>query len=122
MVENRSGYDTGDLRRFLRRGLVALGVRERTHVVVVASPIRSRGCAQIGSVRREGRIVVVSMASPSRFSLRRLARLLEHEIAHKKGADHRDMNERTMYSLGDVPRWARGTRIRYRGRAPDQVD
>lgn len=90
-------------------------------MVVVASPIRSRGCAQIGAVRREGRVVVIAMAPPSRFSLRRLARLLEHEVAHKMGSEHRDMDERTMYSLGNVPDWAKGARIRYQGRAPNQM-
>lgn len=86
----------------------------------MASPVRSRGCSQIGTIRREGKTMVIAMASPSRYNLRRLSRLFEHEVAHKKGAEHRDMNESTMYSLGDVPRWARGTKIRYKGRAPDQ--
>jgi hypothetical protein len=64
---------------------------------------------------------VIAIASPANFSLRRLARLFEHEVAHKKGADHRDMDERTMYSLGAVPSWAKGAVIRYRSRAPRQL-
>lgn len=64
--------------------------------------------------------MVISIASPSRFDLRRLSRLFEHEVSHKLGSEHRDMSESRMYSLGDVPRWARGTKIRYRSKAPDQ--
>lgn len=62
-----------------------------------------------------------AIGSPSRFSLRRWSRLFMHEAAHIKGFEHSDMGENLLYSLGPVPSWAQGTRIRYRGRAPDQM-
>lgn len=77
-------------------------------VDVVPSPIRSRGCAEVG-----GRRMVIAIASPSNFSLRRLARLFEHEAAHLKGLDHERMNERLLYSLGPTPGWAKGSEFRY---------
>ena len=114
---NRSGYDTADLRRFLERGAAATGIsHKRLRVVVTASPIRSRGCAAVGGTRMS-----IAIAPPSRFSLRRLARLFEHEAAHIRGAQHGHMPRNLLYSLGPVPAWARGLRIRYRGRAPDQI-
>lgn len=121
-LENRSGYDTEDLRRFFEKGFKAL-VR-RSHplskktldLVVVSSPIRSRGCAEVGGHR-----MVIAIAPRSKFSLRRLARLLHHETGHLLGLEHEDMNERLLYSLGPTPGWAVGSRIRYRGRAPDQI-
>ena len=78
---------------------------------MVPSPIRSRGCAEVG-----GRRMVIALASPSRFSLRRLARLFEHEAAHLKGVEHSKMSERLLYSLGPTPRWAEGCTFRYRRR------
>lgn len=120
-VDNRSGYVTSDLHHFFSKGLKALGVRQPTRVIVVPSPIRSRGCAQVGQGKREGSVIVIAIASPSRFDLRRLARLFEHEVTHKLGSDHGDMDENTLYSLGHVPSWARGTRLRYRGKAKSQL-
>jgi hypothetical protein len=125
-LENRSGWDTKDLARFFARGLRALGVRKERLIIVVASPIRSRGCAEIGEKTygqrlREGEAVVIAMAPPSRFSLRRLARLFEHEVTHTKGFEHEEMPERVLWSLGGIPSWAKGTPLRYRGRAPGQL-
>lgn len=120
-VENRSGYDTRDLHRFFLKGLRVMRVKEPTRIVVVSSPIRSRGCAQVGVDGREGRVVVISIASPANFSMRRLSRLFEHEVAHKLGSEHHHMPENLLYSLGPTSEWASGMRIRYRGRAPSQL-
>jgi hypothetical protein len=65
--------------------------------------------------------MVISIASPSRFSLRRLARLFEHEVRHRQGLEHEAMDEETLWSLGPVPRWAEGRKIRHVGRAPPQI-
>lgn len=85
--------------------------------VITAAPQRSRGCAEVG-----GRRISIAIASPSHFSLRRLARLLEHEVSHAMGLDHEDMPERLLYSTGPTPRWALGTRLRYHGRARSSFD
>lgn len=106
-VINRSGYRTDDLRTFFTRGARALRMRGRLQISVVPSPIRSRGCAEVGGTR-----MVIAIASPSKFSLRRLARLFEHEAAHIKGVEHERMRKDLLYSLGSVPRWAVGMRIR----------
>lgn len=117
---------TSDLRTFFEKGLRALGVRQPKRIIVVAAPARSRGCAEVGARdfvgrRVEGRAVVIAIAPPSRFRLRRLARLFEHEIGHTSGLEHEAMDERMLWSLGGVPAWAKGSVIRYRGRAPDQL-
>ena len=65
--------------------------------------------------------MVIALAAPWRYSLRRLARLLEHEAAHIRGYDHEDMSRELLLSLGPIPTWAEGTVIRYRGRAPTQL-
>ncbi len=117
---NRSGYDDEDLRRFVRRGLSACGVRGAVECTCVASPIRSRGCAEVG-----GKRMVLAIAAPSRTSkkefLRRLARLFEHEAAHLRGLEHHKMDRDLLYSRGPTPDWARGTKLRYVGRAGDQM-
>lgn len=65
--------------------------------------------------------MVIALASPAHLSMRRLARLLEHEAAHIQGLDHEDMPRKLLFSLGPTPRWARGFKLRYRGRAPNQL-
>lgn len=65
--------------------------------------------------------MVISIASPSNFSLRRLARLFEHEVTHKLGQTHEQMQHDVLWSLGPVPSWARGSVIRYRRRAPSRM-
>ena len=103
-----------------------MGIRSPRHIIVKAAPQRSRGCAEIGerldgSPRGDGRAIVIAIAPPSRFRMRRLARVFEHEVKHTRGYDHEDMPDRILWSLGDVPAWARGARLRYLGRAPDQI-
>ena len=118
---NNTGYDTDDLRRFCISGLRALKTKAPKTIVFVAAPQRSRGCAEVGPGHREGRDIVIALAPPHRFSLRRLARLFEHEVTHTQGQEHKDMPEKILWSLGPVPAWAEGTKIRYLGRAPDQI-
>lgn len=116
-LENRSGYDTGDLRSFFTKGLRATGTRiQDLRITVVASPIRSRGCATVGGTR-----MVIAIASPVRFSLRRLARLFEHEAAHLRGLEHDDMDRGLLLSLGPTPDWAKRSRLRFLGPAPRQL-
>ncbi len=101
-----------------------MAVREPKHVIVVSAPARSRGCAEIGDPRarrREGVAIVIAISPPSRFRLRRLARLFEHEVGHTSGLDHEAMSREMLWSLGTTPAWAKGSKIRYRGRAPDQI-
>lgn len=68
--------------------------------------------------------MVLAIASPSYGSsagfLRRLARLFDHEAAHLRGVEHKDMDRDLLYSLGPTPAWARGARIRHRRRAQDR--
>lgn len=98
----------------------SLGVKEPKHIIVVSAPQRSRGCAEVGD-KREGVAIVISMGPPSRYSLRRLARLFEHEVGHTSGLVHEKMSHNMLWSLGPVPEWAKGSTIRYRGRAPSQI-
>lgn len=126
---NRSGYDTEDLRRFLEAGLRARARKLSgiLTVVVVSSPIRSRGCADVVPLeeRRKPRTMDLAIAPPSYYTseegfMRRLSRLFDHEIRHVLGDHHEDMSERDLYSTGRASPWSRGLRVRYRGRAPRQ--
>ena len=65
--------------------------------------------------------IVIALAAPHRFSIRRLARLFEHEVTHSKGVDHSEMSHNVLMSLGPIPDWAKNVKIRYRGRAPSQI-
>ena len=64
--------------------------------------------------------MTIAIASPSRFRLRRLALLFEHECDHIDGTEHEQMATQRLYSLGKTPEWARGSKIVYVGRAPVQ--
>ena len=133
-LTNRTGYDTRDLARFFARGLAATHTRARDgkplRIVTVPSPIRSRGCAEVGKkpcsgpscdTSQNGSKMAIAVAGPHKASLRRLAHLLVHECAHIRGYDHKDMDRDTLLSLGATPAWARGTKIRYYGSAPPQL-
>ena len=124
---NNTGYSTEDLVRFCVSGLRALGARAPKRIAFVAAPRRSRGCAEVGTspgytgVKREARDIVIAMAPPSRFTMRRLARLFQHEVTHSLGYEHDEMDKNVLWSLGPVPDWAKGLKIRYQGRAPSQI-
>ena len=144
-LDNRTGYDTKDLRRFFAKGLIAthtwpgygdgnwrdmdMSRPAELRIVVVASPIRSRGCAEVGKevceephcAHTNGSRMVIAIAAPWRFSLRRLARLFEHECAHIRGFEHSAMSRDMLLSLGPTPDWARGATFRYYGSAPAQL-
>ena len=106
----------------------SLGIQETKRIMVVASPIRSRGCADVGpstSLRREGDRVVIAIAPPRQFRLLRLANLTRHELSHTQGFDHEEMEPNLRYSQGPMPGWAkrfdRPNWPRYKGRAPNQM-
>lgn len=122
-LKNLSGYDSSDLRKFFEAGFRAMRFPKKLtdtyEIFVMASPVRSRGCAEIGGTK-----MVISIAAPSNFTVRRLARLFEHEAAHLAGKDHAQMGqlrESLLYSLGPTPKWAEKLHVRYRKRAPNQT-
>lgn len=115
-VVNHSGYRTRDLHAFIERAMRAYRVAGPLTVIVTASPIRSRGCADVGGSRMS-----IAIAPPSAFSLRRMARLVQHELAHIAGIDHESMPYDLLYCLGNTPSWAKGARFGYVGRAPNQM-
>ena len=132
---NRSGYDTADLKAFMTKAFKAYRVDPRgIEVIVVSAPKRSRGCASVGATTcsggrcrtSQGRRIVLATAPPSYNPtyaswLRRFSQLVRHECAHLRGLEHEDMAHDLLYSLGPTPPWARDAKIRYRGRAPNQM-
>jgi len=106
-LDNRTRWASRGLALFFARGLHAYSVRRPRDIIVVPSPIRSRGCAQIGRNGIEGKAITIALASPSHFDLRRLARLFEHEVQHTLGQRHEDMTHNVLWSLGPVPAWAK---------------
>lgn len=133
-VINRSGYDTADLRRFAIRGLRACGVRGDVTIWFFSSPIRTRGCSPVG---KDGDLpIVVALAPPSyhgqdeELLVLKAAAILKHEAAHYRGLPHARMKGPKLLESrpclgigcrGRMPSWARGLRLRYRGRAPNQM-
>ncbi len=117
-LENRTGYDTSDLRKIVLRGMRAYGVPS-LDVLFVTAPSRHKGCADVGY--GQGGRAVFALAPPSRFSMSRFAKLFRHEAFHRKGYRHADMRPDLLYSTGPTPRWIQGAKLRYRGRAPDQM-
>ena len=121
---NNTGYNTEDLKRFCISGLRVLRARAPKRIAFVAAPRRSRGCAEVGKTKSasgEERDIVIAIAPPSRFTMRRLARLFQHEVTHSFGYEHHEMQHDVLWSLGSIPDWAKGLTIRYQGRAPSQI-
>ena len=95
-------------------------MRTTKKIVVVSSPIRTRGCAEV-SADRPGAMIVIAIAPPGKFTLSKFARIFEHECTHAQGSEHEQMAESVLWSEGDVPSWAKGSALRHRGRAPNQL-
>lgn len=121
-VINRTQYATEDLERFFARGLWALGCRKNKIVKVLPTKGESRGIAYVGRCRNQQRgtceaksmVFLLPPPGPS-MTIRRLARLFEHEVSHTLGKRHEDMTETEYWSSSpSVPAWARGAVIRYR--------
>ena len=102
-VQNLSRYDTADISRFVKRGVAAYGSeaqQNRLLVVVRPAPSRTRGCARLG-----GDAMVLAVARPSKWSTKKAALILRHEVAHLRGADHEEMSDDVLWSKGPLPRW-----------------
>lgn len=97
-----------------------MGVRNLKKIVVVSSPIRTRGCAEV-SPDRCGSMIVIAIAPPGKFTLAKFARIFEHEALHSKGVEHEQMPESRLWSEGGVPLWALHCRVRHVRRAPPQM-
>lgn len=82
----------------------------------------SRGIAYVGECkfrkgergRCEKKSMVFFLPPPTQLTMRRLARLFEHEAKHTLGLSHEQMTEAEYWSKGSVPSWARGLRVRWR--------
>jgi hypothetical protein len=122
-VLNSTAYDTGDLQRFFAAGLHALGCKKDKIVRVLPTKGDSRGIAYVGGCRYkdgqrgncEGKSMVFMLPPPSQLTLRRLARLFEHECKHTLGLSHEQMTEAEYWSRGSLPLWARGKKVRWMG-------
>ncbi len=124
-VWNRTGYDTRDLVSWTRAAFQVCRIRKAKRIIFTSSPIRSRGCAET-TPDRCGSVLSVAVASPSRFTKAKFARLLEHECMHLQGLEHEDMgrkndNGHLLYSDGPLPAWARRLSLTYRRRAMPQI-
>lgn len=111
--ENRgTSYTTESLKRFFEAGCVFHGVHD-LKLVCVTSPGRTRGCATTQPGVNE---MVIQIASPSRMSVKKLARIFEHELHHTQGVQHEDMSEEDYWSQGPEPIWARGLSLTLKSR------
>ena len=120
-VRNFTGYVTEDLERFFARGLQALGATGDKIIKVISTKTDDgRGIAFVGRCayprergRCEGKSMVLMLPHPRQLTLRRLARLFEHELKHNLGLSHEQMNEDEYWSRGQLPQWARGCIIQW---------
>jgi hypothetical protein len=121
-LRNFSGYEARDLAVIVQAGLGAAGVKRPKRVVVTHSPIYTRGCAAI-SPDVTWAPMSLAIAAPSRFTMAKLARIIEHEGRHLRGEDHGEMPDKDVYTSSSfVPRWAKGLKLpRYRGRGADPL-
>jgi hypothetical protein len=120
-VINKTSYDTSDLTRFFAKGLWALGCRKDKVIRVLMTTGDSRGIANVGMCRNgkrgecERRGLVLFLPPPEQLTLRRLARLFEHEVKHTLGKTHEEMSEQEYWSSQpSIPGWAHGAIVRWR--------
>ena len=120
IVRNHTGYVTADLERFFARGLHALGCKKDKIISVKMTSGDSRGIAYVGQCAYpkqrgacEGKSIVLMLPHPRGLTIRRLARLFEHEVKHTLGLSHENMNEDEYWSRGQIPAWAKGCVIQW---------
>ena len=118
---NKTAYDTGDLLRFFAKGLWAMGCRKDKIIRVLPTKGESRGIANVGACQNnqrgtcEKKGLVLFLPPPEQLTIRRLARLFEHEVRHTRGETHEEMSEEVYWSSQKtVPPWARGGQVRWR--------
>lgn len=119
-VINRTNYVTEDLERFFVAGLNALGTKHDKIIRVLSTTGESRGIANVGACQNnqrgpcEKKGLVLFLPPPEQLTIRRLARLFEHEVRHTRGETHEEMSEEVYWSSQKtVPAWARGAQIRW---------
>jgi hypothetical protein len=127
-VRNHTGYVTADLERFFKRGLEFFGAQKDKVIKVIPTKTDDgRGIAFVGRCAYprekgacEGKSMVLMLPHPSQITMRRLARLFEHELKHNLGLSHEQMSEGEYWSRGPIPSWARGCIIQWHppGRTP----
>jgi hypothetical protein len=122
-IVNHTRYSTQDLKVLLTRACAWMGCQKnKVFVLLPSTNGTTRGCAEVGPSqlvyaysspgRRESRKIAIEIAPPSRFTISRLAKIAEHEILHTMGVTHAKMTKAAYWSLGPLPEWARGLRVR----------
>lgn len=112
-VENKTAYRTEDLRRFFGACVRHMGASPQTRIKVVyrrESQKLCSGWATLGGTR-----IHLRLPRPGNLSLIDLAYVLEHEVSHNLGVEHKDM-DRECYnchpsSTDQLPTWAAGLAI-----------
>jgi len=97
-VENKTRWDTRDLRKFFLAGLKALGAsKDKTIIVKYNRSTRARGEEYVSGhayypswYNREGDEIQLNIPREE-FDLFSLAQVFEHEIGHTLGVRHKDM-------------------------------
>ena len=110
-VRNHTGYVTADLERFFKRGLEFFGAQKDKVIKVIPTKTDDgRGIAFVGRCAYprekgacEGKSMVLMLPHPSQLTMRRLARLFEHELKHNLGLSHEQMSEGEYWSRGQLP-------------------
>ncbi len=113
-VVNKTGYDTGALRKFFRAGLKDIGAElDKKITVVYSHGTRHGGWAYYPcGDQLQGRTIRLTIPKdPANLDLKELALTFEHEAYHTLGLRHADMDEETKLCKGPKPAWAEGLEI-----------
>ena len=118
-ITNKTRYETADLRRVFAAGLKHIGVDSKPYIISVVYARQKRYITGWGIYN--GPRIHIRLPKPVQldentqqvgFLFGELANVFEHEVAHNRGIEHKDM-DRDCYSChsADVPVWARGMSV-----------
>jgi hypothetical protein len=119
---NTTRYDNRQLKQFIHRALVSIGVnpKDRQRKIITVVPSRRRthwGCAPYGGMRA-ARWMKLSLPALADLDLAQAYRVIRHENAHNLGIKHGEMADDLRWCHGSVPEWIAAASIAYRAERP----
>lgn len=123
---NETRWNSSDLKKIIRKAMARQRM-SKSRLQVICKPARTFNryagahgrTLSVGTTRRGSHqgvsIVLLFLPGPDVYGATSFAQILEHELMHCVGVEHRDMTRAQRHAYQEVP-WAEGCVLRYNPR------